>query len=163
MSKPVNWLTGNNYGLAGVNHRALRQMLGNKVLNFVGLVIGSGTLSAVDYDAFDFTIGGRAYEQAAGTDEALTVLDYYGDTAVQAADTTCFYLITVNAAGTENVIKGQDDEETKLPGIPDTECLIGIIKIVTVAVTFTIGTTSFGAAGVTDTFYDYVHAPVTAP
>jgi len=156
-------LTGNNYGLAGVQHRALRQMLGNKALNFVGLVIGSGTTSAVDYDAFDFTIGGRCYEQGAGTDAALTVLDYYGDTPVQAADTTCFYLVTVNAAGTENVIKGKDDETTDLPGIPDTECLIGIIKIVTVAVTFTIGTDGFDKAGVTDTFYDYIHAPVTAP
>jgi len=158
-----NYLTGNNYGLAGVNHRALRSMLGSRALNFVGLVIGSGTLSAVDYDAFDFIIGGRAYEQAAGTDEALTVLDYYGDTNVQAADTTCFYLVLVDAAGVEYTVKGKDDETVKLPGVPDDYALIGIIKIVTVAVTFTIGTTSFGAAGVTDTFYDYIHAPVVAP
>ena len=83
-----NKLTGGGYGLADINHRALRQALGNRALNFVGLVIGSGTVSAVDYDAFDFLIGGRAYEQGAGTDAALTVLDYSGDSAVQAADTT---------------------------------------------------------------------------
>jgi len=159
-----NYLTGNDYGLAGVNHRALRNMLGNHTFGFVGLVIGSGTLSAVDYDAFDFCIGGRCYEQAAGTDEALTVLDYYGDTVVQAVGTTCFYLVSVNASGVENVTKGKDDETTNLPGLPDTECLIGIIKIVTDAThTFTVGTTSFGAAGITDTFYDYVYAPVVAP
>ena len=158
-----NQLTGPHYGLGSVNHRALRNLIGNRPLNYVGLLIGSGTTSAVDYDAFDFLIGGRAYEQAAGTDEALTVLDYYGETVVQAADTTCFYVVSVNAAGVENVTKGKDDEIVNPPGLADTECIIGIIKIVTVAVTFTVGTTSFGAAGVTDTFYDYCHLPVTLP
>lgn len=159
-----NKLTGAHYGLADVRHRSLRNLIGNRALNFVGLVIGSGTLSAVDYDAFDFVIGGRCYEQAAGTDEALTVLDYYGDTNVQGKDTTCFYLILVNASGVEYSIKGKDDETTLLPGVPDDYCLIGIVKITTNASTnFTIGTTSFGAGGVTDTFYDYIHAPVEAP
>jgi len=158
-----NYLTGGHYGLAGVNHRALRNMLGNRAMTFVGLLIGTTTTSTVDYDAFTFAIGGRTYEQAAGVTEALTVLDYYGDTAVQAAGTTCFYMVTVNAAGTENIIKGKDDEIVDLPGIPDTECLIGIIKVVTVAVTFTPATTDFDASGVTTTFYDYVHAPVVAP
>jgi hypothetical protein len=163
MSNENTHLTGAHYGLAGVNHRALRNLIGNRCLNFVGLVIGSGTTSAVNYDAFDFIIGGRAYEQAAGVDEALTVLDYYGTTNVQAADTTCFYLVVIDAAGVEYTIKGKDDETTELPGVPDGYALMGIIKIVTVAVTFTIGTTAFDAAGITDTFYDYIHAPVTAP
>ena len=81
----------------------------------------------------------------------------------QAAGTTCFYLILVNAAGAYFAINGKDDETTDLPGVPDDYCLIGIIKIVTVGVTFTIGTTAFDAAGITDTFYDFVHAPVSAP
>ena len=163
MATENTYLTGNDYGLGGVNHRALRNLIGNRALNFVGLVIGSGTTSAVDYDAFDYIIGGRCYEQAAGTDEALTVLDYYGDTATQAAGTTCFYLIVIDAAGVEYAIKGKDDETTNPPGMPDGYALMGIIKIVTVGVTFTIGTTGFDASGVTDTFYDYVHVPVTLP
>ena len=163
MSKENTWLTGGHYGLAGINHRALRNMLGNRAMTFVGLLIGTTTTSTVDYDAFTYAIGGATYEQAAGTTAVLTVLDYYGDTVVQAADTTCFYLVSVNAAGVENITKGKDDETTNLPGLPDTECLIGIIKVVTVAVTFTPATTDFDASGVTTTFYDYVHAPVTAP
>ena len=164
MSDSNNWLTGNHHRLADINHRSLRQALGNRALNYVGLLIGTTDTSTVDYDAFDFLIGGRAYEQAGGTTAALAVLDYYGDTVVQAAGTTCFYLVTVNAAGTENVIKGKDDEIVNLPGIPDTECLIGIIKIVTDAThTFTIGTDDFDGAGITDTFYDYIHAPTVAP
>ena len=163
MSNEHLQITGGHYGLAGVQHRALRNMLGNRALNFVGLVIGTTTTSTVDYDAFDFTIGGRCYEQAAGVTEALTVLDYYGATKVQAAGTTCFYMVSVNAAGTENIIKGKDDETTNLPALPDTECLIGIIKVVTVAVTFTPATTDFDASGVTTTFYDYIHAPTSAP
>lgn len=157
-------LTGNDYGLAGVQHRALRQMLGNVALNFIRLVIADTTKKAVKYDDFDFTINGTAYEQSAATDATLTVLDYYGDTEVQAVSTTCFYLISVNSSGVENTVKGKDDETTYLPALPDTECLIGIIKIVTnSSTTFTIGTTDFDAAGITDTFYDYTHAPVTAP
>lgn len=164
MATEETYLTGNHYGLADINHRALRNALGNRPLNYVGLVIGSGTTSAVDYDAFDFTIGGRCYEQAAGTDEALTVLDYYGDSVVQAAETTCFYVICVNASGVEYAIKGKDNETTNLPGIPDGYCPIGLIKIVTAAgYTFTIGTTGFDATGITDTFYDYTIMPVTAP
>ena len=164
MSNEHTWITGGDYGLAGINHRALRNAIGNRPLNFVGLVIGSGTLSAVDYDAFDFTIGGRAYEQGAGTDEALTVLDYPDGTNVQAVSTTCFYIVVVNASGVEYTIKGRDDETTDLPGIPDGYCPIGLIEITTDAThTFTIGTTGFDAAGITDTFYDYCVMPVTAP
>jgi len=164
MATENTYLTGAHYGLGGVNHRALRNLIGNRPLNYVGLVIGSGTTSAVDYDAFDFIVGGRCYEQAAGTDEALTVLDYYGDTATQAAGTTCFYVICVNASGVEYAVKGKDDETTSPPGIPDGYCPIGIIKIATAAgYTFTIGTTAFDATGITDTFYDYVHIPVELP
>jgi hypothetical protein len=159
-----NRLTGPHYGLAGINHRALIAELGTHALNQVAVVIGSGTLSAIDYDAFDFKIKGAAYAQAAGTDEALTVLDFYGETVVQAKGTTCFYLLSVNAAGTENATKGKDDETTDLPGLAETECLISIVEITTNAsTTFTIGTTSFGAAGITDTFHDYINMPVTAP
>ena len=159
-----NQLTGNNYGLGGVTHRALRQMFGNEALNFIRLVIGNTTKSAVKYDAFDFTIDGTTYEQSSATDAALTVLAYYGDSQIQAVSKTCFYLITVNSGGTVNTTKGQDGETTKLPGIADTECLIGIIKIETnSSTTFKIGATDFDAAGITDTFYDYTHAPLTAP
>jgi len=157
-----NHLTGPHYGLGSVNHRALRNLIGNRPLNFVGLVAGSSAQN-VAFDAFGFLVGGRAYEKAEGTNEALAILDYYGDEKVQAKDTTCFYVVSVNAAGVENVTKGKDGELITPPGIADTECPIGIIKVVTVAVTFTIGTTSTAASGVTSTFYDYCHLPVALP
>lgn len=156
-------LTGGHHGLGDINHRALRNAIGNCLANDPNMVIGSGTTSAIDYDAFDYTIGGRWYEQVAGTDEALTVLDYYGSTSTQAAGTTCWYAIVIDAAGTEYAIKGKDDETTRPPAIPDGYALMGLIKIVTVGVTFTIGTTGFDASGVTDTFYSYRHLPVTLP
>ena len=164
MTAENTYLTGGHHGLADIRHSALTTEIGNYCFTNPAVVIGSGTLSAIDYTAFAYAINGRPYTAATGTDEALTVLDAYGGTNVQAADTTCYYVLLINAAGVEYVVKGKDDETDDLPGYPPfLYTCFGVIKIVTVAVTFTIGTTSFAAAGVTDTFYDCVRCPASAP
>jgi len=73
--------------------------------------------------------------------------------AAQAAGTFCFYLVSVNSAGTVLVTKGTDNAYS-LPATPQGYWAIGAFKIVTVAVTFTSGTDDLSAAGITATFYD---------
>jgi len=164
MSNENTWLTGSHHGLADIRHSSLKTEIGNVCLTNPAILIGTTDKETVDYTAFDYTIGGRVYTQATGTTAIFAVLDYYGTTPVQAADTTCFYVFLVNAAGTEYVVKGKDDETTDLPGFPpDLYACFGIVKVVTVAVTFTPATTEFDASGVTSTFYDYIRCPAAAP
>ena len=43
------------------------------------------------------------------------------------------------------------------------KCPVGAVKVKTVAVTFTLGTTNFDASGVTETWYDFAGGMPTAP
>lgn len=106
----------------------------------------------------DYAINGIAYH-AADADNVDT-----GAAAVQAADTTCLYLIQLDSAGALSVNKGNEVLTADLGTsggncqwpLPDANnCPIGGVKVVTVAVTFTLGTTNFDAAGVTETWYDF--------
>lgn len=106
----------------------------------------------------DYAIDGIAYHLADTDNIAMTAL------AAQAADTKCLYLIQVNAAGTVSIKKGKEELTTDVtngmglqwPQPDDNNCPIGGFKIATVAVTFTSGTTDLSAAGITDTFYDFI-------
>jgi len=74
--------------------------------------------------------------------------------AQQVVSKTCFYLVSVNSAGSVTTTKGTDNEYA-LPDTPAGTIAIGAFKIVTDAThTFTAGTTAFDATGITTTFYD---------
>lgn len=74
--------------------------------------------------------------------------------STQAAETFCYYLVSINAAGTVTVTKGRDNAYS-LPSTPSANVPIGAFKVVTAAATtFTSGTTDLSAAGITATFYD---------
>lgn len=164
MAKPSTFLTGPNYGLQDVRQNSLRQCLGNRVLDVMTLTLESDANDIQTSNAFDYTIDNVIYTKSTISDEEATATDFYGDTAVQAADTTCWYVYCIDASGTITTYKGKDDETSLLPGIPDDLCVFGMVKIVTVAVTFEIGVTDYSASGVTDTFYDISGAqPSTAP
>lgn len=112
----------------------------------------------------DYAINGYLYHYADTDNIAMTAL------AVQAADTQCLYGIWADDAGAISLTKGTevttvaldsgDATVLKLPADVADKCLIGLLKIVTVAVTFTSGTTDLSAAGITDTFYDVIGGPV---
>jgi hypothetical protein len=141
-------------------------------LSKAGLGI-AGTADRVKFTApngagTDFAINGIAYHYADG-DNVDT-----GAAAVQAADTTCLYLICASAAASPaiSVVKGEEVLNTETaagtaavhwPEPTAGTCPIGAVKVVTVAVTFTLGTTNFDAAGVTETWYDFAGGMPTAP
>jgi hypothetical protein len=109
----------------------------------------------------DFAINGYAYHKADTDNIAMTAL------AVQAADTTCLYGVWIDSAGTVSMTKSTEVASAavgvsavlKLPDDVADKCLLGLMKVVTVAVTFTNGTTDLSAAGITATFYDVAGGP----
>ena len=113
----------------------------------------------------DYAIGGILYHKPDVASVAMPAADE------QAADTTCLYLVYLDSAGTLGTAKGEDVKNTDIangagaihyPAVPAGKCTIGAIKIKTVGVTFTAGTTALNASGVTATFTDLFAVP-TAP
>ena len=74
--------------------------------------------------------------------------------AVQAISTFCYYLVSINTAGTATFTKGTDNVYA-LPVTPLGYTAIGAIKITTDgSATFTMATTSMLAAGLTVEYFD---------
>lgn len=114
----------------------------------------------------DFAIDGIGYHYADTDNIAVTA---HG---VQAISTSCLYLVQINAAGTVSTKKGNEELTADLGvsrslqwSMPDDgNCPIGGYKIATDAsTTFTNGTTDHGAAGITDTYYDFLGGMPLAP
>ncbi len=133
-----------------------------------GLAIGSGDTTALDVAApngagIDFAINGILYHLADGADKAVTAQ------AVQAISTSCMYIVQLNSSGTLSTVKGKEvltadvtsgKEALTFPQPTEDNCVIGAVRVDTNAsVTFTMGTTAFSAAGITDTYYDYMLLP----
>lgn len=143
---------------------------GTFCLSKAGLARNSTTASKVDIAApngagVDYCIGGSLYHKA---DDTAIDLDAQ---PTQEADTTCLYLVCLDSTGSLSSVKGNDVKNVDLankaavihfPGVPAGKCAIGVIKVKTVAVTFTAGTTALNASGVTATFTDLFAVP-TAP
>lgn len=114
----------------------------------------------------DYAIDGIAYHKA-DTDNIAT-----GSAAQQAVSTTCLYLVQINAAGTISMKKGTEQLTAELgdnlsvqwPDPDASNCPLGGIKVATDdSTTFTLGTTDLGAAGITDTYYDFIGGMPNAP
>jgi len=113
----------------------------------------------------DFAIEGILYHL---TDASCTAVAMTAASA-QAAQTTCLYLITVNASNTLATVKGTAVANASLtngtnvlrwPQPASGYCPIGAVKVVTASVaTFTAATTSLNATDVTSTFYDLFCIP----
>lgn len=100
----------------------------------------------------DYAINGIAYHKADGDNIAMTACD------VQAAYTTCLYLVQINASGTISIKKGEEVQNV-CPGdalvwpLPDADnCALGGFKVVNAGSTFTCGTTDLGSL---ETWYDF--------
>jgi len=126
------------------------------------LAIGDGAKTgvAVPTTAIHYGIDGIAYATTtAATNKPLSA------GVVQPADTTCLYLIMVDSNVAFTSVQGRPALNAKLVALADVvewpepsanKCCIGAVKIKTVAVTFTPGTTALDASGVTATYYNIV-------
>jgi len=112
--------------------------------------------------ATNYCIDGFMYTKAITDNIAMTAC------AQQAANTTCLYLISINAAGTVKITKGTEvltadlsagDAYLKLPEPSSGYIPIANMRIVLGATTFTSGTTDLGAANVTETFQSMATMP----
>ena len=142
---------------------------GTACLSKAGLAVG-GTATGVALAApngagTDFAINGTIYHKADAATVAITAA------AEQAEETTCLYLVCLNASGTLSTVKGTEQLTEDLTAgtavldwptpVADT-CPIGCLHVVVTGdgVTFTAGTTSLAASGVTTTYRDLMCIPV---
>ena len=129
----------------------------------------AGTADRVKFTApngagTDFAINGIGYHLADGDNVDTGVPVNTDISAVQPADTHCLYLLQLDSAGTLSVVKGEDvlsadvtkGKAVQWPRPSANRCPVGGVKVVTVAVTFTLATTNFDASGVTETWYDFI-------
>ena len=115
---------------------------------FCGLAEGTNAATLKTTVAVTFNIYNSRLSKAITDNIAMTAC------TAQAASTFCYYLVSINAAGTITTTKGTNDTYA-LPATPSGNVPIGAFKIVTAAgTTFTSGTTDLSAAGITATFYD---------
>lgn len=143
---------------------------GTMCLSKAGLVIGDGAktgpaIASVVGAGFDFMIDGILYNKG----DAATVLPLSAGT-VQPVDTTCLYLMQIDKDGTVTSTQGLPVLNTALAAgskllqwptpSDDAQCPFGAVKVKTVAVTFTPGTTALDASGITETYYDLAMVPV---
>lgn len=99
----------------------------------------------------DFAINGIAYHKADTDNIAVTAH------AVQAANTTCLYLVQIDSSGTISTKKGTavsngSDEALVWPAPDADRCALGGYKIVNAGSTYTNGTTDMGSL---ETWYDF--------
>lgn len=136
----------------------------------------AGTADRVKFTApngagTDYAINGIAYHKA-DVDNVDTGVPVNTDiSAVQSADTYCLYLLQLDSSGTLSTVKGEDVLTTDVlkgkavqwPMPTANRCPVGGVKVVTVAVTFTLATTNFDASGVEETWYDFIGGRPNAP
>ena len=139
---------------------------GNLCLSKAGLAEGTNAATiktaAPNGAGIDYCIDGIFYHKADGDNIAMTALD------AQADDTSCLYLVQINASGTISIKKGDEALTSEItdgkaalqwPDADADNVAIGGFRIDNDGGTFTSGTTDLGAGTVTDTFYDFFAVP----
>ena len=137
------------------DHEKMREFLVNLMnqsFGAAGLTIGGTSTKIKIAAAITFRIAGIPYAKAITDNITVTA------GAVQAVSTFCKYLVSINAAGTVTVTKGDDAATAVLalvPALPANNAPVGYVQVATdAATTFTAGTTALDAAGITDTYGD---------
>lgn len=139
--------------LKDITQQILRQQIGTRAYSSGALAIGGTATKVKVAAAIQFSIDNINYVKAI-TDDVFT----HTDLTVQAADTTKYYLLTLDSAGDGTITQGT---ATKLPECPASQCPVGYLKVVTVAATFTPATDSHAVAGVTTTYTNLAQMPLT--
>ena len=153
--------------LGDVVTEEVRNLLGNRCLNSGAIAIGGTTTAAKLAAAVDFCIDGVLYHKAI-TDNLFV----HTDLTVQAADTTKYYLLSLDKTGAALITQGNSVATTDvgasggkvqpfLPKLANTQCVVGALKIVTVAVAFTPATTNHGDSGITTTYFNLSCVPTS--
>lgn len=127
-----------------------RFLIGTRAFTSGAIAIGTTNSKVKTTAAINFCIDGIMYVKAATDD-----LFVFTDLTVQAANTTKYYLLGLDAAGAATITSGT---ATALPDCPAGVCPVGYLKIVTTAA-FTPATTLLGAAGITTTYVNLSCAP----
>ncbi len=134
---------------------AINKQLRTRTISNAGL--SASTADVAWSNAVDFHIDGpQIYTKAAGTGDISAVADV---PAVQATGTERYYLFTLDASGTFNVVAGEAAaSDAEWPEAPDDVAVFGGVKVVNVSGSdFTMGTTAF--ADVTASFYNLASSP----
>lgn len=140
---------------------------GTMCLSQTGLGIGSTptgvSIAASNGAGVDFAIDGLMYHKADAATVAITAA------TEQAELTTCLYLVCLNKSGTLSTVKGTEVITAELvaesavlewPTPAADTCPIGAFRILAAdGYTFTAGTTSLAATGITDTYYNLFTIP----
>ena len=131
--------------LGNIFQAVLRNLLGNRAFASGAIAAGLTATKIKTTAAIQYCIDGVLYAKAA-TDDFFV----HTDLTVQAANTTKWYALSLDAGGNALITPGT---ATRLPQLASTQCIVGAIKIVTTA-TFTPATTAHNAAGITTTYYN---------
>jgi hypothetical protein len=137
--------------LKDIESAILRAQIGTRAFSSGALAIGGTTTKVKIAAAIQFCIDNVNYVKAI-TDNLFV----HTDLTVQAANTTRYYLLTLDASGNALITQGT---ATALPDCPADQCPVGYLKIVTTA-TFTPATTAHGAAGITTTYVNLSQMPL---
>jgi hypothetical protein len=127
--------------LEDLSSQALRDFVGNKVLGNALVVEGTNAATIRTTNAVNYQINGQIFTKAATDNIAMTACP------TQANGSTCYYLISIDAAGTVITTKGVDNS-VLLPECPANQAPLAALKVVATAA-FTSGTTDLGSQ---DTF-----------
>ncbi len=129
----------------------------------------SGTIKSTA--TLPYAIGGIFYSKGATDNVTVTAVP-------QKANSTCVYLITLNAAGTFGAVKGRDvlnakldvkDDWLEYPEVPDSAgavCVVGALKVRNAQAAnaqFILGTTDLSTSNVTGTFTNLASLPAGRP
>jgi hypothetical protein len=130
--------SGDSKSLSDVTNAVIRSQLGTRAFSSAGLTYGSSAATAVKIaNTVPYCIDNVLYSKT-------TAEIAFTDLTVQAAATTCYYLLSLDSAGTGTLTTGS---ALGLPACPADQCPIGYVKIVTDSdSTFTPGTTELSAA-----------------
>lgn len=170
--------------LKEITNGQLRFALGNSNLTKGILAINAGGAATVKTtNALNFAIDGVYLTKAAlAVQSIVPTHDAFGapiggqnlPVYVQPANTTVYYLLSLDATGAVKVSQGSYAGQSMLypdkqriltgsgnvPAEPAGTVAIGLIKVATGAATaFTPGTTALDAAGVTVTYFDLEYVP----
>lgn len=137
--------------LKDITDAILRFQLGTRAFTSGALAIGTTATKVNLAAAVNFCIDNVNYVKAITAD-----LFVHTNVTVQAANTTKYYLLTLDAAGAALITPGT---ATALPDCPAGQCPVGYLKIVTTAA-FTPATTAHNAAGITTTYVNLSQMPL---
>lgn len=163
-----------------------RKIHGNYCATKATLAINAGGAATVKTTGTtSYCIDGVFYNKSALSAQSIAPThNCFGETVggnqpaayVQPANTTVFYVVSLNAAGTVAISQGSYVGQQiaypydlskvltgagGLPVEPEGYTAIGVIKVATGNVTFTPGTTALDAANVTATYYDVSRLPAS--